>query len=191
MATGQRNGTIIAGSILILIGLVALLGQLFQGYDFWRILWPFTVIGVGIIFFVGMLLGGKSTAGLAVPGSIITTVGLMLFLQNLTNHWESWSYAWTLIIMSVGFGIFLMGIVAGDPAQRKSGLRVLRTGAILFIIFGVFFEMIFNSFTGSQIIFPALLILIGGYLVMVRSGLIRSHSEEKLNSPDQTTQENK
>jgi hypothetical protein len=189
MATGQRNGTIIAGSILILIGLVALLGQLFQGYNFWGVLWPFTVIGVGIIFFVGMLLGGKSTAGLAIPGSIITTIGLILFFLNLTNHWQSWAYAWALIIMAVGFGVFLMGIVAGDPAQRKAGLRVLRTGAILFIIFGVFFEMIFNSFAWSSIAFPALLILIGGYLVVVRSGLLRSRSQEPFNPPDQPTQE--
>jgi hypothetical protein len=64
-------------------------------------------------------------------------------------------------------------------------MRVMRVGAILFIIFGGFFEMIFSTFqhTGiQQYIFPALLVLLGLYLVVIRSGVLPSkHSD----SPDQ------
>jgi len=46
----------------------------------------------------------------------------------------------------------------------------MKIGFLLFIIFGAFFEMMFSSF--SNIIFPVLLILLGAYLVLNRSGLL-------------------
>ncbi len=57
-----------------------------------------------------MFLGGKQVSGLAIPGSIITGIGLLLLFQNLTSYWESWSYGWTLIIIFVGAGIYLAGL---------------------------------------------------------------------------------
>ena len=97
-------------------------------------------------FFVGMFAGGKSMAGLAIPGAIISGLGLMMFIQNLTGYWESWAYSWTIILVLVGLGIFIMGLYTEDMHRRQAGLRVMKVGAILFIIFGGFFELIFNAF---------------------------------------------
>jgi hypothetical protein len=170
MSTNRSNpGSLIAGAALIGFGLLALAGQFFRGFNFWGVIWPFFIIGVGVLFFVGMYTGGKSAAGLAIPGSIFTFVGLMLFLQNLSDHWESWSYSWTVILMAVGTGIYIMGRYTENPGQRESGSRLIKIGAILFIIFGGFFEMIFNSFAFSRFIFPVALILLGIYLIMGRS----------------------
>ncbi len=72
--------------------------------------------------------------------------------------------------MFVGVGIYIMGWYGGDENQKRSGLRVMKVGFILFIIFGAFFEMIFSSF--SNILFPVLLIVLGAYLVLSRSGLL-------------------
>jgi hypothetical protein len=171
METKPRNiGSLIGGILLIALGFLALLAQVFKGVDFWGMFWPFIVIGVGAMFFVGMVTGGKATAPLAIPGSIITIIGLMLFLQNITGYWESWSYGWTVILMAVGLGIYIAGVWAGDPDQRASGIKVLRIGAIMFIIFGAFFEMIFQSFALSRYIFPVALILLGLYLIFRRAG---------------------
>lgn len=170
MFTNRSNpGSLIAGAALIGFGLLALAGQFFRGFNFWGVIWPFFIIGVGVLFFLGMYTGGKSAAGLAIPGSIFTFVGLMLFLQNLSGHWESWSYGWTVILMAVGTGIYIMGRYTENPGQRESGSRLIKIGAILFVIFGGFFEMIFNSFAFSRFIFPVALILLGIYLIMGRS----------------------
>jgi predicted RND superfamily exporter protein len=80
------------------------------------------------------------------------------------------SYFWTLIILFVGVGIYIMGIYGNDLGQKQSGARVMKVGLILFIIFGSFFELIFSSF--GNLIFPILLILLGAYLVLSRSGLL-------------------
>ncbi len=173
MENNRRNmGSLVGGVLLVVFGVLALLGQVFRGVNFWGTLWPFIVIGVGVAFFVGMFAGGKSVSGLAIPGSIITGIGLMLFLQNLTNHYESWSYGWTVIVMSVGLGIFIMGWYGEDMGQRAAGARVIKIGAILFLIFGAFFEMIFNSWGFSRFLFPIALIMLGGYLILSRAGLL-------------------
>lgn len=177
MQTNRSNaGTLVAGAILIFFGLLALAGQLLNVMD-WGFIWPLAIVGVGSMFFLAMVAGGKQYAAFAVPGSIISGIGLILLFENVTGHWRTMSYFWTLIVLFVGVGIYLMGWYGGDTGQRRAGWRVMRIGFILFIIFGAFFEMIFAS---SNLVFPALLILLGIYLILARSG---PFSEKKLDEP--------
>jgi len=180
MQTNRSNvGALIAGTLLILFGLMALAGRFFEVLD-WGFLWPFAIIGLGALFFVAMFAGGRQAAPLAIPGSIVGGIGLVLLFQNITDHWESMSYFWTLIILFVGVGIYLMGWYGGDENQKRSGFRVMKIGFVLFIIFGAFFEMIFSSF--SNILFPVLLILLGAYLVLTRSGLLGTKKTDESSS---------
>ena len=181
MQTNRSNaGTLIAGTILIIIGLLALVRHFFGAVN-WGFLWPFTVIGIGALFFVAMVAGGKQAAAFAIPGSLIGGIGLVLLFQNITRHWESMSYFWTLIIMFVGTGIYFMGLYGGDANQKRAGLRVMKVGFILFVIFGAFFEMIFSSF--NNLLFPVLLIVLGIYLVLSRSGLFGGKKIDQRSSP--------
>ena len=175
MQTNRSNaGALIGGSLLIGFGLLSLVSRIFDRFN-WGFLWPFIIIGIGAMFFVAMFATGKSGAGFAVPGSIVGGVGLVLLFQNITQHWESMSYFWTLIILFVGIGIYIMGWYGDDVNQKKSGISVIKVGFILFVIFGTFFEMIFSSFNGM--IFPVLLILLGGYIILARSGLFKKHED--------------
>lgn len=176
MQTNRSNiGSLIGGAILIGFGILLLMGRVFRGLD-WGTLWPFIIIGFGALFFVLMFATGRTGAAFAVPGSIVGGIGLVLLFQNITGRWESMSYFWTLIILFVGLGIYLMGWYGGDAGQRKSGAGVMKVGFILFLIFGAFFEMIFSSF--GNLLFPILLILLGGYLVLSRSGLFGRKQED-------------
>jgi hypothetical protein len=170
MQTNRSNaGTLIAGAVLIAFGLLALARNFFPIFD-WGSIWPVAIIAFGALFFVAMVAGGKQAAGFAIPGSIISGIGLVLLFQNITGHWESMSYFWALILMFVGMGIYIMGWYGGDASQKHSGFGVMKVGFILFIVFGAFFEiLIFSSF--NNMIFPVLLILLGIYLVLSRSGL--------------------
>lgn len=176
MQTNRSNaGALIGGAVLIAFGLLALASQVFRGVD-WGFLWPFIIIAIGAVFFVAMFAGGKQTAGFAIPGSIVGGIGLMLLFQNIADHWESMSYFWTLIIIFVGLGIYIMGWYGGDANQKNLGLRVMKVGLVLFIIFGAFFELIFSSF--NNLLFPILLILLGGYLILTRSGLLGKKKDD-------------
>jgi hypothetical protein len=182
MKTDRQNAAaLVGGALLIAFGLLSLASQLFRELVNWSTLWPFIVIIFGGLFFAGMFIGGRSVSGLAIPGSIITGIGLLLLFQNLTSHWESWAYAWTLIIFLVGVGIWVMGSYGGVEGQKRAGFRVMRTGIILFVVFGAFFEMVFSlalpaGFRG--LLFPALLILLGIYLIAHRVALLGGRNEQ-------------
>jgi hypothetical protein len=167
----SRNVTgLVVGVILIAIGVISLLGNLFRFMN-WDNAWPLIIIGIGAAFFIGMLVGGKTNAGLAVPGSIIITVGLILLYMNSFGRWEAWAYAWALIICGVGAGILINGYWSGRPDLRKQGLDTLRTGLILFLIFGVVMEFIFSVTgvsAGNLLLWSILLILLGLYLLVAR-----------------------
>lgn len=162
--------SILGGVLLIGLGILFLLGQIFREFDFWGTFWPFILVGIGLVFFAGMLAGGKSSAGLAVPGSILTCLGLMMFVQTLTDHWESWAYSWSVIIFSVGLGIYIQGVYGERESSRRSGKSLMRLGVILFIIFGVFFELLFSSSELGSYVIPIALILLGLFLLVRRSG---------------------
>ena len=177
MQTNRPNaGTLIAGAVLIGFGLLALARNFFPIFD-WGAIWPVAIIGFGALFFLAMIAGGKQSAAFAIPGTIISGIGLILLFQNITGRWESMSYFWALILMFVGMGIYIMGRYGGDENQRRSGFRLMKLGFILFIIFGAFFELVvFSSF--NNLIFPVLLILLGVYLILSRSGLFSAKKVE-------------
>ncbi len=181
-----RNGALVGGTLLISFGLLSLVSQLFRNVINWSYIWPLIVVVVGALFFAGMFLGGRSVSGLAIPGAIIAGIGLVLLYQNLTGHWESWAYSWALIIIFVGLGIFLAGLYARDEGQRRSGANLMKIGFILFVVFGAFFEMIFSmdrSLGFRGVLFPALLILLGLYLIVRRLGLLPGGKSEETAAP--------
>ena len=188
MITQRQNaGGLVGGAILIGLGALLLLGQFF-GFRGFEYLWPLFIVGMGAVFFVGMVAGGKATAPLAIPGSILTTVGLLALFQNFTGHWETWSYAWTAIIIAVGIGIYIMGAWSGHPDQRQAGLRLAGIGFVLLIVFGSFFELMLFGRRGPawrQAVLPVLLILLGLY-VLFRRSLPRSLGGETPSNPSDT-----
>ena len=175
----SHTGTLVGGTLLVAFGMLSLASQVFRGFN-WGVIWPFFIIGVGALFFVAMFAGGKQTAGFAIPATIISGIGLVSLFQNITQHWESSSYLWTLIILFVGAGIYIMGAYGNDSGQKQSGTRVMRVGLILFIIFGAFFELSFSRF--GNLAFPILLILLGTYLVLSRSGLLGKREDTSSDS---------
>lgn len=182
---GKRISSLVAGSVLVGIGLLALASQWLPGVNFFASFWPFFLIGFGAMFFAIMAYSGKSGAPLAIPGSLFVSFGLILLAQTLTGHWASWAYAWTGIIIAVGLGIFLMGWWAEQPEQRAAGIRVAKVGLVLLALFGTFFEMIFNNSPVAQLLFPTLLIGLGIYLIILRGlmGQPKAETGPQLETP--------
>lgn len=164
MDQNRNRGGLILGAILIAAGILFFVGQV---VDFLNMgdFWPFIIIGVGVAFFAGMVLGGKSAGPLAIPGSIISGVGLILLVQNALGWWETWSYAWGLIIVAVGVGIAIYGYWSDKPESVKGGWETARVGLVLFLVFGFIMEFVFSytgvSNRGSLLLWSALLALLG------------------------------
>jgi hypothetical protein len=162
----MRNRTqLILGIVLILLGgwLVAT-KQIPQLGSWWshNYVWPMWVIGAGaLIFIMGMLLG---TPGMAVPACIVAGVGGILYYQNSTNNFSSWSYLWTLIPGFVGVGSILAGLLGDNTRYNLSrGINALVTSAVLFLIFASLLGGL--SLLGSYGL-PVILILLGVYIIV-------------------------
>jgi hypothetical protein len=186
----RNKPNVVIGTLLIAFGVLVFLGEIFKSTLF--AFWPFFIIASGLMFFVAMGVAGKSTGYLAIPGSIIITIGLILLFQNLTNRWESWSYAWALIPLSVGIGMWIFGKFSDLEDLRSAGRHVINVGLVLFIVFGVFFELLIGisgTNRSNNLMWPLALVALGIYLIFSR--LIwkdSSHSHSKTSTTKVTVE---
>jgi hypothetical protein len=152
------------GVALLLIGIALFVGQLFDiGID--DVGWPAIVIGIGVVILVLGLFVNREE-GMVIGGTVVTTVGLVLFYQNSTGHWESWAYAWALVGPAAsGLGMTLWGIRTGAPTEIRNGTWALLSGLGIFVVGFLFFEGVIGI-SGREIpipewVLPAAVIAIG------------------------------
>ena len=144
---------------LLGLGLFFLLATIFGGVM--SLTWPFFVLAPGLFLFYMVRHFGKKAAGLVIPASIISMVGLLLFYQNLTNHWESWAYAWSLVVpTALGIGISVYGDLNRDEKTIERGENIAKVGLGMFFAGLVFFELLLNL--GGLAIPLAILFVIAG-----------------------------
>lgn len=158
-----RNVTAI---ILIGLGALFLLGQWFD-FSLFGVFWPLLVLLPGAAFLYFAVISDRGAAGLAVPGAIIGGTGLVLMYQNLTGHWESWAYVWTLYPVFLGMSLSFIGRRTDNPQTARTGEGFIRWGLVAFIGMWALFELFLfggNRFVGSTLL-PLLLIGAGIYLL--------------------------
>ncbi len=173
----HKQSSIIIGLILILAGLLFLVLQAFPGvadqFDL-ASQWPLIIVGIGALFLLGAILG---TPPLAVPGSVVSGIGLLLYYQNATGNWQTWAFAWALIPGFVGVGILIMSFLDKESRdQGREGLRLVLISLALFLVFGGFFG-IFGQY------WPVLLIL-GGVLLLFRGRIGGKQKPDQVEAAD-------
>ena len=185
---GQRGpdvGALVAGVALIGLGALFLIGQLLP-LDLGRYFWPFLIIVPGaLLFLLALTRPGANSEGLAIAGSIVTMVGLLLLYQNSTGHWASWAYAWALVApTSVGLGLIVYGAFKGRGGLVASGLRLAGIGGAIFLAGAVFFELVLGiSGLGLGSLGWPLLLIGLGVLLLLRALLRRADLAQPPVSP--------
>jgi hypothetical protein len=167
---GER-GAIVLGIVLIVLGALTLAGRAFA-VDILGIGWPILVLAPGVaLFAMGIAVGGPAGVAFAIPGGIVTMVGVVLAVQSATGLWATWAYAWALVAPGgVGAGMLLYGIIAGQRDIARTGVPIVLTGLGLFLGFGLFFEGILHlSGPDLPVAEPALavgLVLLGVVVIL-------------------------
>jgi len=179
MRTNRSN--LFLGILLILIGGWLVVTRQVPAVQDWldnTFTWPMWTIGAGLlVLLIGLITGAP---GMAVPASIIAGVGGILYYQNQTDDFGSWSYMWALIPGFVGIGTILAGVL-GENRRRNltHGLNLIVTSTVLFLLFATFFGglSILGDY-GAAII----LILLGLYVLLrgfVRGGTTGPENETR------------
>jgi hypothetical protein len=139
----RLGGEMALGGLLLLLGILVLLGQAFQ-LDLGRVGWPFFVIvpGLGLLG-LGLATPGRLGEVLASVGGVVTMAGLVLLVQNATDRFDTWAYAWTLVVLvGAGIGRWLVGVVRGRGDLAASGAWLIGAGLVAFLGFAAFFEVV-------------------------------------------------
>jgi hypothetical protein len=166
---GRRwpGGEAMLGGLLLLLGVLVLAGQAVE-LDVGEVGWPFYVIvpGLGLLG-LGLASAGRPGEVLAALGGVVTMAGLVLLVQNATDRFETWAYAWALVVLAgPGIGRWLVGAVRGRRDLAASGGWLVAAGLAAFLGLAVFFEVIIGiggqlHGAASRYALSALLILAG------------------------------
>jgi hypothetical protein len=167
----QGSPAMVFGVLLIALGALFLVGQWFR-IDVGHWGWPFLVLIPGLVLVAaGLWSRERASERLVVAGTVVAAVGLLLFYQNVTDHWANWAYAWALIAPAAfGVGKMVYGSAKSDHQAVAEGTRIAGIGLVIFLAGLVFFELIIGigGFGLSGWSWPIVLIVIGAAL-LVRS----------------------
>jgi len=155
-----RRNTLAIGILLIL------LGGFFLAQIFWPGLsnlveWPMIIIAVGAgLFLLGLIIRAP---GMSIPAAVVAGIGGILYYQNRSGEWGSWSYMWALIPGFVGLGMVVGSLLGAKELKIADGIRQMVVSLVLFLIFGAFF----GGFRGLGQYWPVLLIGAGVILLIL------------------------
>jgi hypothetical protein len=165
------------GGLLLLLGILVLLGQ---AMDLGRIGWPVFVIvpGLGLLG-LGLAAPGRLGEVLSMAGGVVAMAGLVLLVQNATDRFETWAYAWALVLLGgAGIGRLLVGLVRGRRDLVAGGGWLIGAGLAGFLSFAVLFEVVIGigghrsgpagRYTPAALLILAGLVLLGRRLLAAR-----------------------
>jgi DNA-binding CsgD family transcriptional regulator len=127
-------GLLLVGGGISLLALNFILGQTIT------ITLPLAIIVLGMAFFVLVSIfieNWRWAATFYIPGSILVALGLILLLNSVTGDYQSWAYAWLLIVAGIGLGVVLSGDILGwGQLVKLIGAGMIGLGIIFFALFG-------------------------------------------------------
>lgn len=154
--------------LFILVGVFYAVKEFFPAALGWMpvpFTWPMNIAVVGLAFTLTALVTWMPSFW--VPGMVLMGIGGLLWWQNDTGNWASWSYAWTLLPAFSGLGLLIFGLFGAKKKVIISGLWNIFGSLILFGIFST----IFAEWSLGAKLWPVGLILLG--LIVIVSGMLR------------------
>jgi len=169
----KNRSQLALGVVLILLGAWFIAQRQVPALETWvahYMSWPLNVVAAGaIILLIGLLVGAP---GMAIPAAIVAGVGGILYYQESTGDYTSWSYMWTLIFGFIGVGQILAGLLSRSMREIHSGMNFILASAVMFIILAAIFGKL--SMLGPY--FPAVVLILAGLWFLVR-GFWRRNKE--------------
>jgi len=134
----QKKASLLIGVTLIVLGILALAGNLLiraagSGILLGFRAWPIFVVGAGLLFCIPpfLFLQQRGLSGLFVPGIPALTTGVLLFIASVTGYWSIWTYLWPLEVLSVAAAFVLMAVFLKVPWLMIPASIVGFTGLVL------------------------------------------------------------
>ena len=176
--TTRRSSMANLGILLIVVGIVILALQYVRIDLNWlpqrwaELSWPLHIIIPGLaLFVVGLVLPDRAGEGLSGFGLVAAAVGTLLWYQAITGTWESWAYAWALVLPAAGgIASIIHGTLHANWRHVRDGVGGLAFGLVAFVVLGYMFEgwLGFEGFGLNRIAawVPGVILLAVGVIVL-------------------------
>lgn len=148
--------SLLAGIILIVVGLVILGNNLELFHISFRIIWPWFLIIGGALFLIGWM-ADRANYGLLMPASILLIYGFV-FLYGAYGEWGGMGSLWPFFLIGPGVGFLLMYFFG----KKEEGLLV-PAGILLGL------GLIFLIGKGTMKFFWPILLIVVGLLLLVKA----------------------
>lgn len=156
-------GLVVTGALLLLLALF--------GGGAANLALPLLIVVLGAVFILlAVVLTDAWCAApwLYLPGCVLVSLGLILFLNVATEDWNAWTYAWMLVVAGLGLGVALVGRRLEFPLLvTQIGLGLAAGGVTFFALFGMLVGGLL-----IQIMAPILLAVIGVALWRLRPDVL-------------------
>lgn len=128
----EKLFNLIAGVTLLIIGLIALVGNTFLTTNAWK-LWPVMIVLAGTGLTIPGFLGfaHRGFGAFFIPGMPVLVTGLILLFASLTGYWEIWSVAWVLEILGLALGFIMAAIFMRVPGLAIPAFIIGTNGMML------------------------------------------------------------
>lgn len=150
--------SLVAGGILILVGLSFFLGNFIDFY--WEEVWPLWMIFGGLVF-LGLFFANRHSYGFLMPATILLSQGALFQFCAWNNRWYYMEELWPVFILGPGLGFLLMYFFG----KREIGFMI---PAFILIGLSAIFFITLGPFQQYRDFWPVLLILAGLFLVFRR-----------------------
>jgi hypothetical protein len=159
--------------LLIVIAGSAWGAQVVTGVDVDRH-WPLALVIAGAsLWAIGGLVRNPGRQWMVIVGAAATMTGGILSYQVISGRWESWWYAWPLVVpFSLGVAVLACSALEWAPRHAwRLAVRLIVSGAFLFTLLLLVFEGLLgiggHAMEGRwPLVVPLLVVLAGAVLAI-------------------------
>jgi hypothetical protein len=154
------GGLFIPGLPLLTTGCLLFVSSITSNWALWGKLWPLEIIGLSLGFVMATIF--LRVIWLMLPASIVGLTGLVLLFCSLTGFWVSWAVLWTVIPLSVGLPLLLIGIFQQHDGVKLAGLIVSGFAGLAFTAMSA---VIASSSWITKLGGPVIIFLLGVFMI--------------------------
>jgi hypothetical protein len=155
------GGLYIPGIPVLVTGGLLYAASIGNNWGLWGQWWPLEVIALGLGFLLAAIF--LQVIWLIIPAFVVGLTGLALLFCALSGQWVAWAVLWTIVPLSVGLPLLIIGLLKRLDGVRLAGLIL---SGIAGVLFAALSTLLANAGWAGRLAGPVIIIVLGGVMLV-------------------------